>query len=149
MAKSKRVDVNGLKYSRICTGKMYSYSIREDGVVIATSRVHYVENRAKAYLRRGKATVKINQKEYTLKNLVAEHFIEEYKPGDYVELIDGKPFHCAVWNLRLYTQQEHGRRTGHRSRSQQVIINGVPYRSIRAAARALYVSYQTLLDYMR
>ena len=141
-------DADALHCSRICEGKRYSYSVREDGVVFKTSRIRFIENRAAVYLKQGKATVKINQKEYTLKNLVAEHFIESWHPGAYVEIINGDPFNCAAVNLRLYTQSEHGRRTGYRSRSQKVIADGVEYRSIRECAKALHCSYQTLLDYM-
>ena len=135
-------------HSRICEGKRFYYSVREDGAVFKTSKVRYIESRAAVYIKRGKATVKINQKEYTLKNLVARHFVPEYCDGDYVEVIDGDPLNCSADNLRLYTQAEHGRRTGHRSRSRKVIANGVKYRSVREAAKALYASYQTVLDYM-
>ena len=135
-------------YSRICEGKRYYYSVREDGVVFKTSKAHFVESRAQVYLKRGQATIKVNQKEQTLKNLVARHFVVGYRNGDYVEVLDGNPFNCAAGNLGLYTQSEHGKRTGYRSRSQKVIADGVEYRSIRECAKALHVSYQTLLDYM-
>lgn len=141
-------DKDALLYSRICSGRRYSYSVCEDGTVLKTSRIHYVENKVTPYLKRGKATVKINQKEYTLKQLVARHFIKGYQEGDYVEVINGDPFDCAAWNLRIYTQSEHGQRTGHLSRSQKVVANGVEYRSVRACAKALFVSYQTVLDYL-
>ena len=139
---------DALLYSRICEGKRFYYSIREDGVVIKTSKVRYIESQATPYSKRGKATVKVNQCEYTLKNLVALHFIKGYKTGTPVEVIDGNPFNCSVENLRVYTYQEHGRRTGHLSRSRKVTANGVEYRSVRACARALHASYQTVLDYM-
>lgn len=93
-----------LIHSRICEGERFYYSVREDGVVFKTSKVRYIESRAAVYIVRGMATVKINQKEYTLKNLVAKHFIPEYRAGDYVEAIDGDPLNCSADNLRLYTQ---------------------------------------------
>lgn len=135
-------------YARVCTGKVFYYSVCENGTVIKTSRKLYKESKVKPYLKRGHAVVKINGKEHTLKNLVASKFIESYRKGDYVEVIDGDPFNCHVRNLRLYSQAEHGRRTGYRSSSQPVIVNGVEYRSIRECAKALHVSYQTVLDYL-
>jgi len=134
--------------SRICKGKRFSYSICEDGTVIKTSRKHFIESKVTPYLKSGMAAVKINGKEYTLKNLVARHFIPGHRKGDYVEVIDGNPFNCKRENLRSYSKQEHGQRTGHRSRSHKVIVNGVEYRSIRACAKALHCSYQTVLDYL-
>jgi len=83
-----------------------------------------------------------------LKNLVAKHFVKGYRVGDFVECIDGNPFNCKVANLRIYTHSEHGKRTGWQSRSQAVVVGDVEYRSVREAAKALHVSYQTLLDYM-
>lgn len=141
-------DKNALIYSRICSGKRYFYSVCENGKVIKCSRIHYVESAVKPYLKRGHATVKINQREYTLKNLVAKHFIECYCAGDYVEVLSDDPFDCAVWNLRLYTQSEHGRRTAPRVKSQGVVANGIEYESIRKCAAALHCSYQTVLDYL-
>ena len=143
-----KIDRDALNCSRICEGKMFYYSVREDGAVIKTSKIRFKESRARPYIRRGMAAVKINNRDYTLKNLVAEHFIEEYKKGDYVEAADGDPFNCAVGNLRIYTQKEHGERTGFRSRSHKIIADGVEYRSVRECARALFVSYQTVLDFL-
>ena len=141
-------DMDALMYSRICAGKRYFYSVCEDGKVIKCSRVRYVESEATPYLKKGHATVKINRREYTLKNLVAKHFIKSHRAGDYVEVLGGDPFDCAVWNLRLYTKSEHGRRTAPRVKSQRVIVNGIEYESVRKCARALHCSYQTVLDYL-
>ncbi len=140
---------DGLNCSRVCGGKRFLYSVREDGRVFRTSRKTLKEATVKPYLSKGHAAVKINGREYRLKNLVAQHFIEGYRPGDYVETLGGDPFRCAVWNLRLYSQMEHGQKTGWLcSQSRRIIANGVEYRSIRACAAALHVSYQTIHDYL-
>jgi hypothetical protein len=127
---------------------MYYYQVLEDGSVVKTSKASYEESRAKPFLRDGMATVKINNKDYRLKNLVAKHFIPGWLKGDYVEVIDGNPFNCRVGNLRIYKRAEHGKRTGHKSRGQKVLADGIEHRSVRECAKALYVSYQTLFDYM-
>lgn len=137
-----------LLYSRICKGERFSYKVREDGVVFKTSNKCFKESRVCVYLKRGMAVVKINQKEYTLKNLVARHFVDGYRDGDYVEVVNGDPFNCAAKNLRLYSKAEHGKRSGYRSRSQKIAANGIEYRSVRECAKALHCSYQTVLDYM-
>jgi hypothetical protein len=62
--------------------------------------------------------------------------------------IDGNPLNCSADNLIIISKSEHGKRTGHLSRSQKIIANGVEYMSVRACAKALFVSYQTLLDYI-
>jgi len=139
---------DGYSHSRICVGKMHIYSVCEDNTVIKTSCKRFAESRVRPHLKRGQAVVKINGSEYTLKNLVARHFVPGYKPGDYVEVKNGNPFDCRARNLRLYTKSEHGRRTGYRSSSQKIIVKGAEYRSIREAAKALHVSYQTILDYL-
>jgi hypothetical protein len=142
-------DRDGLQWSRICSGIIYDYAVCEDGRVIKCSRVHSVESAVKPYLHRGAATVRVNGKMFTLKNLVARHFIRGYHAGAPVECIDGNPFNCRVKNLRVYTMREHGQRTGGRnSRARKVVANGVEYRSVRECAKALFVSYQTVLDYI-
>ena len=140
---------DGLLWSRIGSGKMYEYAVCEDGSVVKCSRVHYSETEVKPYLRRGAVVVKVNGRELLLKNLVAQHFLKGYRNGMLVECIDSDPFNCCVGNLRTYTMQEHGQRTGWRSgRSQRVVADGVEYRSLRECAKSLYVSYQTLADYL-
>lgn len=137
-----------LNYSRICTGQNYTYSVCEDGRVIKTSRKHYAESHVAVWLKRGKAAVKINNKEYILKNLVAQHFITDYKKGDTVITIDGNPFNCNKRNLQVISKAEAGRQSGYLSMSKPVIADGIRYKSIRECAKAHYVSYQTLLDYI-
>lgn len=139
---------DGLQCSPICNGERYTYSVREDGAVIKCSRKRAIETFAKPFLKKGCAVVKINHREYSLKQLVAQHFMKDYRKGDCIETIDGDPFNCCIENLRAYTKRESGKRTGHRSRSHGVIVDGVDYRSVREAARALHVSYQTVLDYL-
>ena len=116
--------------------------------MLQCSRIDYDEHYVQSYLKKGHATVKINNREHRLKNLVAEHFIECWSPGCPVECIDGNPLNCDKRNLRVYSKQEHGANTGWKSRSQAVIINGVEYRSIREGAKAVHASYQTILDYL-
>ena len=67
--------------------------------------------------------------------------------------IDGNELNCNIENLKLVDKREVAKLTGPMSRSQKVIIqNGKSspkeYSSVRKAAQALYVSYQTLLDYL-
>ena len=149
MRKSSHVKGNdGLNFARVAIGEVYAYKLREDGVVIKTSKKRFMQSRVKPYLKRGHATVKIAGKEVTLKNLVAKHFVNGYREGACVETLDGNPYNCATGNLRLRTRSEHGKRSGFKSRAQKVVANGIEYRSIRQAAKGLHVSYQTLLDYM-
>ena len=88
------MDKDALNYAHICTGKMFTYQVCEDGSVIKTSRKRFVESKVKPYLKRGHAVVKINQKEYKVKNLVAAHFIKGYRKGDYIEVLNGNTLNC-------------------------------------------------------
>ena len=101
----------------------------------------------------GHATVKINGKETRLSRLIASTFFRNFNPELRVGYKDGNRFNCSIENLYLYTQRIHGKRTGYMSRSKSVIVKEsrqepVEYRSVREAAKHLYVSYQTLLDYL-
>jgi len=143
-------DNDEYNYSCITKGKgnRKTYQVCDAGFVLSTSASTYKQKRLKPYLKRGRATVNIAGSDTSLKNLVAKHFLKGYKPGIIVECINGNPMDCSVKNLRLCTYHEHGKRTGHLCGSHQVIVNGVKYRSIRTAAKALHVSYQALRDYI-
>jgi len=52
-------DKDGLQYSPICDGELYTYSVCEDGTVIKCSQKLGRESTAKPYLKSGQATVKI------------------------------------------------------------------------------------------
>lgn len=94
--------------------------------------------------------VKIGYKQFKMKNLVAREIFEDYIEGEHsVVLIDGNPRNCDCYNMRIYTKQELGELTGILAkRKQQTTVNGVVYPSVRQAAKDLYVSYQTVLDYV-
>jgi len=135
-------------WARVCEGKRWIYAVCEDGRVTRTSKVRHIETRVKVFLHsRGHATVKINGSVRTLKNLIAKHFVKGWKPGMYVECIDGNQLNCAAWNLRLYTHSEHGKRTGWKSgKAKPVTANGKRYASYRECGKAMYASYQTISD---
>ena len=136
-------------FERVETGKLFDYYIGDKGTVFKRSIKLKRESPVGVYVRRGHAECKIGGKEYRLKNLVAKHHIRGYRKGDYVECKDGNPLNFSAYNLRIYTQSEHGKRTGHLSgRAKPVTVNGKQHKSIRQAAKAHYVSYQTLSDYI-
>lgn len=104
------------------------------------------------YVKNGFKMIKVRSKEYKLSHLVASKFIKGYYPGCCVNYKDNNKLNCNVENLFIYSKSEHGKNTGYRSKAKAVIIkkNGINkvYRSVREAAKAIYVSYQTLLDYL-
>lgn len=130
------------------TGKLYY--IHTSGVV------GVVYKNGKEVLLRGALfhnkdlVIKIEGKQMKVKNLVAREVFNGYVEGVHsVVLKDGNPRNCDCYNMRIYTKQELGRATGSKSKkSQPVIIDGVKYSSVRAAAKELFVSYQTILDYL-
>lgn len=108
-----------------------------------------VEKELKGYIKRNDLYLKINGKEQKMKNLVASEVFINYKKGMNVILNDGDPRNCDVYNLSVYTKQQLGKLTGGKnSRKISIVINGVVYPSIRKAAKANFVSYQTLSDFL-
>ena len=68
--------------------------------------------------------------------------------------IDGNELNCCITNLKIVDKREVARVTGPMSQSQVVVVKErnkppVEYSSVRKAAKALYCSYQTLLDYLK
>ena len=68
--------------------------------------------------------------------------------------IDGNELNCNITNLKIVDKREVAKVTGPMSQSQVVVVQEykkepIEYRSVRQAAKALYVSYQTLLDYLK
>jgi len=135
-------------FKSIAEGKRFVYKIGNDGSVIKCSKKLYRESKATPYMKRGKLAVKINQKEYLVKHLVAKVFIKGYRKSMSVCHKDGNPKNCAVDNLLVLTKEELGKITGGDSRRKPVMANCVEYYSVRDCAKALNCSYQTLLDYL-
>lgn len=107
------------------------------------------ERLLKGYLRKNKdLVVKIGNKPVKIKNLVAKEIFENYTEGiDCIKLLDGNPRNCDCYNMKIFTKQELGMRTGSlHNKGKKIMIDGVTYPSIRKAAKANFVSYQTLLD---
>jgi len=108
----------------------------------------------KGHVKEGDLVIKIgSDKALLAKHLIAKHFYRKYYPGVCIELIDGNPRNISIENMRFYSMRLHGKHTGHLSKSRAVVIKDfkkdpIRYRSVREAAKALYCSYQTLLDYL-
>lgn len=91
-------------------------------------------------------------KKVKLAKIVATAFIGPTKDL-YIHHIDGNYKNCRADNLELIDKHNHGKMTGYQKEKSRVIqeldANGKvikEYRSSRTAAKALYVSYQTILD---
>ena len=136
-----------LDYRRICEVEKYFYSIREDGAVIRTSKARYTEKRIKPFLVGRCAYVAIQGERFSLKALVAKHFIKGWKPGSHIANIDGDPMNCARWNLELL--ERHRRTNWSHPASVRVAVEGAEFASINQAANALFVSPKTLSDFLK
>ena len=96
--------------------------------------------------------VKLGNRDYCCKNLIANLFIKEYKNGDTVILKDEKnPRNVAVDNIIIIDKAIYARITGPMSRSKKVGLyeNGKKirtFRSAREAGRKCFCSYQTVVD---
>jgi len=131
------------------------YSVCEDGTIISTTKINYVERKITPYNNDGRACVKINEKECCVKNLVALAFIEGYKKGMNVVLQDKNMWNCSLDNLIVVTKQNLGKATGFLSKRNRKVVainkitnQQIAYLSIRQCAKAMFCSYQTILDYM-
>jgi hypothetical protein len=147
--KARETDRDALNCARICEGKRYCYTIREDGRVIRTRRNSLKESRAKVTAKNGKAWVYIGRIAYRLDSLVARHFIKGYRLNDVIEHINGKEKDCAIWNLRVVPRSEYNKGRSRNGLCRPVMANGVVYPSVQACAKALFVTPSTLHDYLK
>lgn len=97
--------------------------------------------------------IKIDDREYAVRVLVAKHFLDDGKTGQVVRHLNEKFYDCRALNLEYIDKQEIGKETGFYSRSKEVaricpITNEIieTYRSVRMAGRENFMSYQTVLD---
>ena len=90
-----------------------------------------------------KQIVKIHRKEVLVNRTVWELFNGAIPAGYYVHHKDNCWFNNDLLNLELLTPAETGLKTGRRSRRAKAVFcldNYKTYRSVREAAKALYVS---------
>jgi len=136
-------------WSLVDSNKKYDYYVGNNGTCFRRDIVTLVEYPVPVYLKKGIfAIVWINKRVYTLKNLVAKHFMRGYCPGYTVKCIDGNPLNCREKNLHIYSQKENGEMYGWLGSSQKVSVDGIEYRSMRQAASANFVDRHTLQDYI-
>lgn len=96
--------------------------------------------------------VKIKDKDINCARLVANAFIKELEDNDRVYHINKNNADNFYRNLKILSKKELGKLTGANSKSQSVIEikNNEIFRrwaSARKAAKDLYISYQTVMDY--
>ena len=96
--------------------------------------------------------VKIKDKDMNCARLVANAFIQKLTSKDRVYHKNKLDFDNYYKNLEIVSLEELGKRTGHISKSKRVVEvkdNEIirDWRSARTAAKDLFVSYQTVMDY--
>lgn len=107
----------------------------------------------KGYKKGNCYCVKLSGKEFLFNRIIWETFKGPI-PADYL-VVKKIPIlkENGMANLRLRTKVQHGRKTGPTSRSKQVVLldderKVVDYwASARKAAKDLFLSYQTVIDY--
>jgi hypothetical protein len=122
------------------------YSVREDGLVISTSKKTYKEKIVKSVLSGGVLVVRINRKVYKVKNLVAKYFTNQYKDGMCVLLKDKNPYNCSINNLIICDKKKAGKLTGGLACNKPIIANGRKYNSIIEFCRKNYIGQRTFYD---
>lgn len=141
------------KYKKISSGQIYDYFACSDGYILRVRKTTYNETRVKEFLKRGTVIVKINYKEMAVKSIIAKCFI----PGDHSGMIinhkDGNPWNNSVDNLSFISKKDFFNRIECNAKAESIEITAPDgrvkvYPSIRKAAKALFVSYQTILDYL-
>lgn len=106
----------------------------------------------KPFRKKNLFLVKIKDKDFNCARLVADHFIKKLSATDRVYHKNKMENDNRVYNLKIVSLQELEKLTGHISKSQRVveiknneIVRDWP--SARKAAKDLFVSYQTVMDY--
>lgn len=145
-------------YQRLISESKYNlWYINSMGYVVRLSKKDNSKRVLKPFFKKRNICVKVSGKTTYIKTLVAKYFCHEYKPGICIGFKDNDPTNCNIENLYFYSYEENGRLTGHMSKAQPLIIEfqkgnkkeRIEFRSIREAAKHLYCSYQTLLDYLK
>jgi hypothetical protein len=141
----------------------YSYKVDESdyaiwyadtrGFIFKKYKKSGITKIVKGYVREGFRVVKINYVECRFSRVIARAFMKNYQEDLLIGYKDGNRDNCSLQNLFLYSRRTHGKKTGYLSKSTPVIVKDfkkdpIEYRSVREAAKHLYVSYQTLLDYL-
>lgn len=132
------------------------YYVSTKGEVFAHDKFSSKVTKLEPYLKQGKPRLSIHH----TKDPYLKHCVWFVATGHWPTIdenvipIDGNEQNCDFTNLKLVDKREVAKVTGPMSQSQAVIVQerGQPpkeYRSVRQAAKALYVSYQTLLDYLK
>lgn len=123
------------------------YSIREDGLLISTSKKTYQERLVKPVLSNGVLVTRINGKVYKVKNLVAKYFTNEYKDGMCVLLKDNNPYNCSVDNLLICDKKKAGELTGGKaSVNIPLKVKNIEYKSITEFCKKNYIGQRTYYD---
>ena len=96
--------------------------------------------------------VKIKDKDMNCARLVADAFIKKLNRNDRVYHINKNNSDNFYRNLKVLSIQELGKLTGPKSKSKSVVLlkgNVIikTWQSARKAAKDLYISYQTVMDY--
>lgn len=143
------------KYQKVRETEKRIYYACSDGFILSVTKVHHEEKKLKPFKKHKRFyCVKIGSEEVSVKRLIAEAFIPTYNPKkDCILHINGKKENCNLENLLIVPKSHVNVVTGAMAKSQAVIItdlqgNQHKYDSIRKAAKAFNVSYQTLLDYI-
>lgn len=106
----------------------------------------------KPFRKGNKFIIKIKNKELTCARLVANYFIKKLEKNDCVYHKNKLENDNFYRNLEIISRQELNKRVGHLSKSKRVVEvkNGEivrQWRSGRTAAKDLFVSHQTVMDY--
>lgn len=143
---------NNIIYKTYLKTHRQIFKAGSNGIIIRAWIKTMREDCVKPFMKNNIAYVKIAGKTMILKSIIAECFIPGFRKGDRVICKDGNEFNCALDNLKVITKSEQGRNTGYLSRSipVQITINGdvIEYRSISEAAKALYISDETLRQFL-
>lgn len=136
------------------TPSMKRYYATKDGkvyVVYKSGKVKYLTG----YMKDNKWCVKVGDRNYVVKNIIASLFIKEYKSGDVVMLKNDKdPRKVSVDNLIVVDKAAYAKMTGPMSRSKKVGLyeNGNlvrTFRFAREAGRKMYCSHQMVSDWLQ
>lgn len=147
------------RFELVAESDKKKYYASNKGYILSVNKKTYSEKKLKNYLKSKRKNppyvVKIDGKEYLVKHLIAKAFLRNYKGnGSCILHKDGNKKNCSADNLIIVPKKQINKITGAMSKSHAVTVcdlHGTEqnYSSIRKAAAALHVSYQTLLDYMK
>lgn len=136
------------KFKEIAEGKLFKYFACSDGYILRVTKSTYAEKKVKPYLHHNQLTVKINNKDLLLGQLIAKHFVKGWYSGCCIFYKDSNKQNCCADNLIIGSYEEHGKNTGIKADNGEVYDTDMNRTILERYADTYGIKYnESIFDY--